>query len=379
MARTKKSESVPVRIRFKELKNGNKSIYLDIYVNGKRSYEFLKLFLVPENIPGAKERNEHTLQAANAVKAQRILDIANKKPDVAVNAKANVTLIDWLEEYKTMRMKLGRNSVDGGVNSLVGHLKKYDAKVKLCEVDKDFIEGFIAFLQRVRIKGDKTVLSKRTICKHCETIRAALNVAVDHEILTRNPVMMYNWASIEGRESVRREYLTAEEVQRLMNTPCKRNDVKRCFLFACFCGLRLSDVRSLLWKDIVEENGRMHIELTQTKTSTALYLPLSRQAQSYLPPRSGNSDDNVFSMCSDVWINKSLADWAAAAGIAKHVTFHVGRHTFATMTLTMGSDIYTTSQLLGHSNVGVTQIYGKIIDKKKTEAAYLIDKLFEEE
>ena len=67
MARTKKNESVPVRIRFKELKNGCKSIYLDIYVDGKRSYEFLKLSLVPETSQEARAQNEHTLKAANAI------------------------------------------------------------------------------------------------------------------------------------------------------------------------------------------------------------------------------------------------------------------------------------------------------------------------
>lgn len=87
MARTKKTESVPVRIRFKELKNGGKSIYLDIYTNGKRSYEFLKLALVPEISPEARAMNEHTLKAANAIKAQRIIDLANKKPVLALTEK----------------------------------------------------------------------------------------------------------------------------------------------------------------------------------------------------------------------------------------------------------------------------------------------------
>ena len=68
MARTKKSDSVPVRIRFKELENGNKSIYLDIYYEKKRRYEFLKLYLVPENSAEARAQNEHTLKAANAIK-----------------------------------------------------------------------------------------------------------------------------------------------------------------------------------------------------------------------------------------------------------------------------------------------------------------------
>ena len=67
MARTKKSESVPVRIRFKELENGNKSIYLDIYYEKKRRYEFLKLYLVPENSAEARAQNEHTLWQGQGV------------------------------------------------------------------------------------------------------------------------------------------------------------------------------------------------------------------------------------------------------------------------------------------------------------------------
>ena len=67
-----------------------------------------------------------------------------------------------------------------------------------------------------------------------------------------------------------------------------------------------------------------------------------------------------------------------AAGISKHVTYHVSRHTFATMELTMGADLYTTSKLLGHTEVRTTQIYAKIINKKKDEAVSLLDSAFEE-
>lgn len=85
MARTKKSESVPVRIRFKELENGNKSIYLDIYYERKRRYEFLKLYLIPETSAEARAQNEHTLKAANAIKSQRIIDITNKKQPLVLS------------------------------------------------------------------------------------------------------------------------------------------------------------------------------------------------------------------------------------------------------------------------------------------------------
>ena len=74
-----------------------------------------------------------------------------------------------------------------------------------------------------------------------------------------------------------------------------------------------------------------------------------------------------------------VRDWAKSAGIKKYVTFHTARHSFATMMLTLGANIYTTSKLLGHSNIRTTEIYAKIIDKKKDEAMGLIDKFFDKD
>ena len=77
-----------------------------------------------------------------------------------------------------------------------------------------------------------------------------------------------------------------------------------------------------------------------------------------------------------VWvIEKYLDEWAKAAGIDKHVTYHVSRHTHATMLLTYGADIYTVSKLLGHTRVQTTEIYAKIIDEKKQKAVDLIPDL----
>ena len=62
--------------------------------------------------------------------------------------------------------------------------------------------------------------------------------------------------------------------------------------------------------------------------------------------------------------------------LAQPITFHCSRHTFATMMLTLGADIYTVSKLLGHTKVETTQIYAKIINKKKDDAVSLIDAAF---
>ena len=76
-------------------------------------------------------------------------------------------------------------------------------------------------------------------------------------------------------------------------------------------------------------------------------------------------------------INKLLKTWAQKAGISKHISFCTARHTFATMMLTLGADIYTTSQLLGHTDIRTTQIYAKIVNRKKDEAINLVNGLFE--
>lgn len=75
----KKKIKEPVRLREKELSNGNISLYLDCYDNGKRKYEFLRLYLIPERTREDKQKNEYTLRLANAVKAKRIIEMQNNK------------------------------------------------------------------------------------------------------------------------------------------------------------------------------------------------------------------------------------------------------------------------------------------------------------
>ncbi len=377
MARTKKTESVPVRIRFKELKNGGKSIYLDIYVDGKRSYEFLKLSLVPETSPEARAQNEHTLKAANAIKAQRILDFANKKPVVTLNEKTKMPLIEWIKEYEQIRLRQGRATVSQHVHACLINLEKYNSKIKVHEVDLEFIEGFVAFLETRKNRRTGEPLAKRSIYNYAGVVRWALNLAVEMDILPENPIQRFDWASIKGVQN-KRTYLTIEEVKKLSETPYKRTDITKPFLFTCFCGLRISDIRALKWSDIItEDNGKIHLELTQQKTGKTLYLPLNAQARSYLPNKEESSGEFVFKIPDLLTVGKHLKAWAKSAKIQKDFTFHASRHTFATMTLTMGADIYTTSELLGHSDVETTQVYGKIIDTKKNHAVYLIDRLFD--
>lgn len=106
------------------------------------------------------------------------------------------------------------------------------------------------------------------------------------------------------------------------------------------------------------------------KTKSAIYIPLSNNARKWLPERGG---DIVFEVdLHKAYISEFITKWVKSQGIHKHITFHCARHTFATLALTYGADIYTVSKLLGHSDIETTQIYAKVVDRKKIEAVNLI-------
>ena len=180
--------------------------------------------------------------------------------------------------------------------------------------------------------------------------------------------------------SIVSRYLTIDEVKKLIDAPCKRDDVKASFLFACYCGLRISDVESLRWKDFIQDGEQWRANIVMQKTKAPLYLPLSNQARKWMPERGDATDeDTVFHRLPDnSSMSKILQEWVETVGINKRVTFHVSRHTFATMMLTLGADLYTVSKLLGHTSVKTTQIYAKIVNKKRDDAIGLIDKEFAE-
>ena len=145
-------------------------------------------------------------------------------------------------------------------------------------------------------------------------------------------------------------------------------------MFSCNCGLRLSDVRALKWKDIYSDNGTWKVATRMKKTENVVYIPLPGQALKWLPDTERNADSNVFPELTPYALSTHLKPWVKEAGIMnKNVSYHTARHTYATMLLTLGVDLYTVSKLLGHTSIKHTQRYAKIISQKKDDAVRLID------
>ena len=380
----------PVRIRFKQLSNGNQSIYLEYYtgdvirkenyVGGKRKYEFLKLYLIPERTREDKAKNEATLALAKAIQSKRIVEVQNDAHGFQNTNKSRVNLLDYLENIGKQSAEQGSRNYARTVLNTVRALKLFRGDyIAFRDVDKEFLSEFTDYLRQMPKASKYGVLkaggrlSNNSVVSYYGTLRTAINRAYKEGIITVNPTKEFDFASKVRQEPSRREYLTIDELKTLINTECRHEIVKRAFLFSCLCGLRVSDIRKLRWCDLQRSGGRVRIEITMQKTKEPLYLPISDEALKWLPERGeANDSDFIFPLTHEGTVNDTLQHWAKVAGITKHISFHVARHTHATMMLTLGADLYTVSKLLGHKNIATTQIYAKIVDKKKEEAIGLI-------
>ena len=250
------------------------------------------------------------------------------------------------------------------------------------EIDQDFCRGFLRFLETaknsVAKKQKDRAISKGCAHHHQAVLNGALNKAVREGILPQNPMKMLDKREKFQPSPEEREFLTIEELRNLMDVSCANDQVKKAFIFSCFTGLRLSDVRTLTWNKIhkMPDGKTLYIHVFMQKTQKPLNVPLSGEALKVLEKKE-NPDDPIFILpSSDATINYHVKRWVKKGNIDKTISFHCSRHTFATMMLTLGADLYTTSKLLGHANVTTTQIYSKIIDKKKVETVNLVDNLF---
>ena len=368
----------PIRLRAKKLANGNQSLYLDIYVNGQRSYEFLKLYLIPAKTKADKSQNEETLRTANAIKAQKIITLQNEEHGfTTIGNKAKANFIDYMEAQLAMQVEKGRTGYASSVKSTIIHLRKYKGDaITLKQVDKAYLLGFIDFLNTTSGKHGRH-LSEAAKALYFRLVVIALNRAVREGIIPSNPANKIPSTDKPKVGQTTKQYLTLNEVKQLIATSCKYEQLKRAFLFSCFCGLRYSDVINLEWGKIQDVGeGQLQVEIRQQKTGEPLYLPLSSNAVQWLPERGTSKDtDKVFTLPKLPTVEKHLSIWAKGAGVNKHVTFHVSRHTNATLMLSYGADIYTVSKILGHTSVKTTQIYAKIVDENKRKAVDLIPEI----
>lgn len=365
-----------VSLRKKPTNNGGYSLYLDYTIDGVRRKEYLKMYLVPERNESDRAQNRETLRQAQGMKAKRTTDIMSGETGFLAkrDETPDIRLSDYVERRIRFYMENGQEGAAESIRSLLTHLRSF-RDVTLRSVDSEWLAGFLRHLRNSGIAQGSQAL-------YYGHLRSILNSARREGLTDSNPMERVDPKLIPTAPESVREHLTLDEVRALASTPMRGRkwpDLKPAFLFACFTGLRISDVKALTWGRIVTSGeGKRQIEMRQKKTGGLVYIPLSSNAQAWLPSVTGGKDEHVFALpenTSSSQIGRLLSRWCEDAGVKKKVTFHVSRHTFATLLLEYGTDIYTVSSLLGHSSVATTQIYAKVVDKKKREATDSIPEL----
>lgn len=379
MKRNKQNTKIkePIKLRAKLLANGNQSLYLDTYYKGKRVYEFLRLYIIPERTEADRKVNIATIRAATAIKSSKILNLINERGDIKT-PKCGISLQDWIERVITTKRQFRSISCLKLLKRLIKHLNKYRQSARLEDVDRTFCMEFAGYLHTATSLNSVKPLTQATQYELFNALSLILNEAVRAEMIPNNPMRLLNASERIRKPDSAREYLTVEEVKSMIEASAaniQSGDDVAAFLFCCFCGLRYSDVSQLTWENLIETENGLMITTTMKKTRRKVEVPVSAKASSLLPKHTVRKG-KVFTFPSYRVTLKKLKTTANSAGIRKKVTFHVSRHTFATMMLTAGTDIYTISSLIGHTDIRITQIYSKVIDKKKTDAMMLLDKLF---
>ena len=362
----------PIRLRWKLLKNGNLSAYLDKYENGVREYEFLKIYIVPERTPLDKAQNENAKMAAIKVKSERITELQSGRVGLVSSKAKRLHLVEWTRMVEVQKRNNGKK-YGSLFNSLANVLERTKNDVYLSEVDKRRCNKIVA-----DIRNGKSVVGGKPFSKNYKyllvvTLNVVLNAAVKDGLLMTNPLKLVD--DKPKQEETEREYLTAAELKRVAAAECPNEDVKRAFLFACFTGMRISDLRKLTYADIDADGGRYFVGFRQKKTGGINRLPIPTKAVQYINVALVGKDECVFSIPSKTGVDYSVSKMAINAKLNKHITFHSSRHTCATLTLNGGVDMAVVQDILGHKSIKTTQIYAKVMSKAKEDAADKLDKM----
>ncbi len=353
-----------IRLREKELNNGDISLYLDIYYNGKRTYEFLKLYIVKAKTPLVRISNKETYKLAESIRAKRQLEFQNGTYGFTSEFKQNTNFIEYFKKLTEERKASTGNY--GNWDSTLKHIENFcKADTTFKDIDDDFVKRFKDYLLSEPLTKSNIKLSQNSAHSYFNKFRACIKQAYEDKIIPDNPTKR-----VKGIKQAKthREYLTLDELKKIVKAECKYPVLKRAFLFSCLTGLRWSDIQKLTWSEVQKFNDGYRIIFQQKKTNELQYLDISQQARN-LFGEAKEPDEKVFTgLKYSAYHNLELKRWTMRAGINKHITFHSGRHTFAIIQIDLGTDIYTLSKLLGHSILETTQIYSDVLDTKRKEA-----------
>ena len=355
-----------VTVRKRPIKNGQLSLYLDFYPpirhpkTGKltrREYLGIYIYANPTEKFEA-EFNKTMLRNAELIKCRRTEAIINEEFGFLDRNRGKESFLEYF------RSKMADDDNFRNWNVAYKHFEKYcGGSCTFDDLTVEYCQGFLTYMLSLTTQN-KSKMMASTANNNLNKLKCVLRQAYEERRIKENIAPRLKHAK---EASTRREFLTLDEVKMLADTPCEKPVVRSAALFSCLTGLRISDIIRLQWENIIKAaDGGWCMHIVTKKTRTEAILPLSDEALALCGER---STGQVFKGMTQALLPLYLKDWIKSAGITKHITFHCFRHTYATLQLAAGTDLYTISKMLTHSTVATTQVYADVVnDLKRKES-----------
>jgi len=349
-------------------KDGTQNIRLRLTVNSRVKYFPLNIFVLPKNFKNGKVKTGDAMSSSKNLLIDKELNKANKIFfDYRIN-DISLTFDNFGRDYnndvwgsdsfydfvdllrENLKGKLTPGSLKG-YKDQANKLKSFRSKLIFKNIDRKFVQDYEKYL--IITKKNK----RSTINKSLKFIKSVLNRAVVDGLIKEN---IFDTIPI-GRTDGNREFLTMDELSDLSNLyyegSLKKNkaNVLRYFLFSCYTGLRYSDIKKLRFNDIQDEK---YISIQMQKTKENVLIPLTSKAKQLMPTK-GFEAQPVFNVLHDQPTNRYLKDIMKVVEINKSISFHCSRHTFATLSKSLGMEYDVISKILGHTDIKTTKIYAK--------------------
>lgn len=345
-----------VKLRRRKNKDGTESLLLDIYVQGKRYYEFLKHIKLLKPISQVERlKNKETLALAESIRNKKALELEASDHQIAVKFKSNVDFIAFFKCYIDSYTKKDKRVLEGSFGKFKDFLELKKIKsLPINQVNESIAIGFKDYLLE-NLNGE-------TPANYFSKFKKILTQAIRDKIINFDPTENI---SVRRNDSLKKEILTMEEIQMLAATPIGNVNVKKAFIFSCYTGLRFCDVSTMKWKNVDIRNKK--VVLIQSKTKQRVAINLHESVIDLLGEP--NDDDKlVFNLPSHTACLDNIERWVKKANIVKKITWHCARHSFATNIIFFGADVNTASSLLGHTSLKYTQRYTHVVNELKEKA-----------
>lgn len=346
-----------VILRKKKNATGTTSLYLEIYHNGIRKYEFLKhLKLKKGTSPLIKEENRTSLETAKKIAISTANELEKSNYNLTSDIGKKTYCIAWFQSYvENYKLKDKRN-MQGALNKFINFLHADDLQnITFSQLNENIITDFRNYLNAIS-KGEGGA-------SYFARFKKMVKRAYKEGLMVTNPA---EDVKIIKHDASKKDILSIAEIQAIAHTPCASKDVKNAFLFSCMTGLRWCDVKALKWTAIDLKEGKL--KQLQGKTKKEVFQNLNKTAKAILELQDKNNE-LVFSLPSANGANKTIGKLVQRAGIDKKIRWHNARHSFGTNLILNETEVLTVSKMLGHSTLAHTQRYVTVAEEMKQKAS----------